>query len=348
MAKRRKRKIQQAAKRRDKRRGKEPPKEKPKVEEVDPTRIRFKTNPDLPDLPGLNRPQYKVLVDRTVKLDHDRAFRYCDLPIFEGERQIANMHVQTLYDRMRRGSFNPRLVVLATCRFGGQTYKINGQHTCWALVNMPSHYSIDVREVQFHVTTQDDLRSVYSMFDQNLPRSEGHLTKVRLVHTDVAEGVWTSHINRLTAGLKFWLFDTYQKRSRYKDEEMASLAHEYKETFRAVAFTIQENHDDAGLIKRQPVIAAMFATFDKVPTIARGFWQTIVDGLNLTDRSDPRYKLRRYLQDSAISSPSRYSGKKAVEPEAMYRVCIAGWNKWRKGETAQVSIRAANKRVRVV
>lgn len=345
MAKRR-RKIRQAAKARDKRKANAPPEKKEKTPEVDPARVRFKTNPDLPNLPGLGAPQYKVLVDRTIKLDHDRAFRYCDLPIFEGERQINQSHVQTLYDRMRRGSFNPRLVVLASCRFGGQTFKINGQHTCWAVVNMPSHFSMEVREVQFHVNTQDDLRSVYSMFDQNLPRTEGHLTKVRLVQTDLAEGLWTSLIGRLSAGLKFWVFETARDQRRYKDEETAALAHKYKETFRAVAFTIQENSDDAGLVTRQPVIAAMFATFDKVPTIARGFWQTVIDGLNLTNRTDPRYKLRRYLQDSAISSPSKLTGKKAVEREAMYRVCIAAWNKWRKGEAALVAIRGTIKRVK--
>lgn len=345
MAKRRRR-IRQAAKQRDKRKAKAGPKDKAKPEGVDPDRIRYKTNHDLPELPGMGRPQYRVIVDRTVKLNHERAFKYCEFPIFEGERQINNGHVQTLYDRMRRGSFNPKLVTLATCRFGGQTFKINGQHTCWALVNMPDHFSMEVRELQFHVNTQEDLRAVYSMFDQNLVRNEGHLTKVRLVQTDVAEGLWTSLISRLSAGMKFWLFETTHERRRYKDEEVASLAHQYKDTFRSVAFTIQENSDDAGLVTRQPVIAAMFATFDKVPTIARSFWQTVIDGLNLTNRSDPRYKLRRYLQDSAISHQSKMSGKKAVEPEMMYRVCIAAWNKWRKDEPAVAAIRGTHKRMK--
>lgn len=331
-----------------KRRKRKKGKDKPKVKEVDPDRIRFKTNTDLPDLPGINRPQYKVLLDRMIKLDHEKAFAYCDLPIFEGERQISDGHVQMLYDRMRRGSFNPRLVVLATCRFGGKNYKINGQHTCWALVNMPAHFSMEVRELQFHVGTEEHLRAVYSMFDQNLARNEGHLTKIRLVGTATVEGVWASHINRLSSGLKFWLFETKREQRRYKDEEMAALAHKYKEIFRGVAFLLQENGEEIGLVKRQPTIAAMFATFDKVPTIARGFWQTIIDGLNLSDRSDPRYKLRRYLLESAISSPSKASGKKAVESEVMYRVCIAAWNKWRKDERAQVSIRPTNKRVKAV
>lgn len=310
-------------------------------------RILHSVNKDLPVIPGIKKMKYSVLSDRMITLDHDRAFKYCDLPIFEGERQITDPHVQLLYDRMKRGSFNPELVVLANCEFAGKTYKINGQHTCWAIVNMLPTFAMRVREIRYAVTSEENLKSVYSMFDQNLARSEGHLTKVRLVNTDVTSGVRASLINNLTSGLKFWLFESKTERRRYKDEETALMAKQHQETFRSVAFVLQDNSDLVGDLKRQPVIAAMMATFDKLPRGAIDFWQTVVDGLQMDSKNDPRWRLKKYLADSALGTSTRGTMRRPVEPEVMYRVCIQAWNKWRKEEESK-GLRAPIRRVRPV
>lgn len=311
-------------------------------------RVLHAVRKNLPVIPGMKKPKYAVLLDRMIKLDHDHAFKYCDLPIFEGERQITDPHVQLLYDRMKRGSFNPNLVVIAACEFAGVTYKINGQHTCWAIVNMPPSFSMRVREIKYAVTSEENLKSVYSMFDQNLARTEGHLTKVRLVNTDVTAGLRSSLINLLSSGLKYWLFEAKQDRSRHKDEEVAMLARLHKETFRNVGFMIQDNGDMIGNIKRQPVVAAMMATFDKMPRGAADFWQPTIDGLNLTDKNDPRWRLKKYLEDSGLGTSSRGSTRKPVSPEAMYRVCILAWSKWRREEESRGSLRPTIRRVRPI
>lgn len=311
-------------------------------------RIRYRVNADLPDIPGMKSPNYTILSDRKVTLDHGKAFWYCDLPIFPGEREITNIHVQKLYDRMRRGSFNERIVTISTCRFEGVTYKINGQHTCWALVNMPDDYSLQVREIRFEASTKEDLKAIYSMFDQNLPRTEGHLTKVRLVDTETTAGVHVSLLNGLISGLKFWLFESTNDRRRHHDEEMTLLAKKHSQVFRSVAFILQDNKDSIGDVKKQPVVAAMMATYYKVPRMADQFWSPVITGLDLIEKNDARWRLRKYLAEHTTGATHRASTKKSASPEAMYRVCINCWSKWRKGEPMVMTPKATKRRMKAV
>ncbi|KKN81506.1 hypothetical protein LCGC14_0317650 [marine sediment metagenome] len=309
-------------------------------------RLRFKVNTDLPDVPGIRAPKCTVISDRKTVLGHEKAYRYCALPIFAGERDISEDHVQKLWDRMKRGSFDDKLVTLATCRYDHVTYKINGQHTCWALVNMPSDYELQVREISYSVDTKEDLKSIYSMFDQSLPRSEGHLTKVRLADTEVTTGVHMSLISALVSGMKMWLFEKSTDRKRHRNEEMAMLVKEHSQTFRSVALMLQDNKDSIGDVKRQPVIACMMATYDKVPRMAGQFWGPVITGLDLTNKTDARWRLRKYLADHTTGATYRVNMKKSAPPEVMYRVCINCWNKWRKGDPMSMTPKATKLRVR--
>ena len=95
------------------------------------------------------------------------------------------------------------------------------------------------------------------------------------------------------------------------------------------------------VIRRSPVVAAMYETFGKLPSKANEFWDVVRDGVgaDVQGLTDPRIKLHNSLRESIIGqgvsvghSASRL-GKKSVPGEAMYRWCITSWNAWRKGET---------------
>jgi hypothetical protein len=287
---------------------------------------------------------YGVISDKTVTLDQALAARYIDLPVFEGEREVTDTHVQFLYDQMRRRLFNPLLVILSTAVYEGVEYKINGQHTCWAVQYMPAGFSIQVREIRYSVATPEQLRLLYSTYDRMRVRSDGHCTKVQLAGTAVMEGLHLRIVNQLVSSLKFWYFEASRDRNRVTPEQVAVvIQNEIPDLFRKVAQYAQ-THQDFKHVRRAPVLAAVFATYDKVPTIAPQFWEPVATGVDLTKATDPRLRLRDLLMQSATNKSYGQQSKDFVHPEAMYRICIGAWNRWRKGEPVRV-LRMTKERV---
>jgi hypothetical protein len=311
---------------------------------------KIKVNHDLPELPNMTPPHMNVVSDTTVKFDIDKAWEYGDLPIFQGERNVVTDHVQRLYDAMRRQSFNWRLIILSSAWHNGTRYKVNGQHTSAAFIELSGqeiaklYPNINVREIIYDAKSEEDLVAIYSMYDVSLPRTDGHLTKLQLLNKTSVDGVNVSNIACLTSGMKFWLFEKKHERGRYGPAETTALVDKHQQAFRNVADFIQANPDNAKTIKRQGVIAAMFATYNKVPTIATGFWQKVADGIGLDSKTDPRYKLNRLLQEVVINAAGR-SNQRTVSSEELYRMCVSAWNKWRNDEVAQVALRTTKRRV---
>lgn len=289
--------------------------------------------------------EMEVVHDRAVILDHALAEKYISLPIFKGEREVVETHVERLFDAMTNGTFNERNVNLAMCEFNGELYKINGQHTCWAVMFMPKDFSIRVRETRYRVETVEQLRMLYATYDRAMPRSDGHLVKVHLVDTPEMEGIPASIISRLTPGLRLWLWENEKERGLYQPDQIASLVrNEYAELYRAVAFYFKEHQEPC--MKRASVFAALFETFSKVPSKAPEFWDAVATGLGLTRKADPRWKLRDYLLSTSVRATTVTSDKRVVDAETQYRICINAWNKWRKGEDITGSLRPTQSRVK--
>jgi hypothetical protein len=306
------------------------------------------------DYESLAKLKYEVLQDQTVDCGMKKAAEYIDLPIFKGEREVGDQHVQFLYDELRKGTFNPLLVILSTALFQGVTYKINGQHTAWAVVYMCEHkpdFAIKVREIKYKVNSEEQLKLLYATYDRLKARSDAHVSKVFLIGSVAAEGIWNNVLSKLVSGFRFWHVELDSERRRISPEQLSAvIQREYGELFRAVGQYVQQNHTQE-LSQRMAVVAGMFATFEKVPTKAAEFWQPVLDGLGLTAKSDPRYALREALLKTATKISGRTGEsreKRLMTSEELYRICILSWNKWRKGETVQASPRPSKTRIKPV
>jgi hypothetical protein len=288
---------------------------------------------------------YEVLSDRKVTLDERKASEYIALPVFKGERDVSEDHVQFLYNELRAGMFNPLLVVLSVCVMGDTIYKINGQHTCWAVLFMTEHdakFSIQVREIRYKVDTVDQLKVLYGTYDRLAKRDDRMVTKILLVETPETEGIPASIIQRVIPGLKFWLFDNSSDRARCTPPQVASLVrNHHAELFRRVCNFLQAHNEP--IVRRAPTLGAMFATFDKLPHKAVDFWEPVCTGLNMDSKNDPRWRLRDLLLNSALNI-SIASNKRAVDAEALYRCSISAWNKWRTGESVSMTLRPTKER----
>ena len=297
------------------------------------------------DLNDLGKLKFEIVSDKSVCLNHAKAAEYIDLPVFEGEREVADAHVQFLYDEMRKGTFNTFLVILSTAIYKNVVYKINGQHTAWALYYMPPSFSIEVREIKYRVNSEEQLKLLYSTYDRLKARSDGHITRVLLAGTPVTEGLWISIVSKVAGGCKYWAVDSEATRRRMSPDQVASMIQrEHSDLFRLVGKYAQEHRNDT-LLGRQPVMAAMFATFNKSPAKAPEFWDPVLTGMNLTAKTDARFALRETLL--RITTSKHISGgkeRRLMNAEDTYRVCVSAWNKWRRGEPVKVALRAPDAR----
>jgi len=101
-------------------------------------------------------------------------------------------------------------------------------------------------------------------------------------------------------------------------------------------------------MKRAGVVAALFATFDKLGGKAAEFWDPVANGLGISEKTDPRYMLREYLNTHGQSKGARAvaSTTMFVGAEDTYRICISAWNKWRTGEKQSRTYQTLEKRVK--
>ena len=186
------------------------------------------------------------------------------------------------------------------------------------------------------------LKLVYSTYDRLNGRTDNHLNKLILDGTNVMEDIWTSMLSKYISGMRLWHFEVDAERRRATPDQVCAVVQtEFPQLFRTVALFCQKHASEKDLLRQAP-IAAMYATFNKVPTKAEEFWNPVLDGTGLDTKTDPRWWLRRHLQEVGIAAGAR---KTAMNNEDLYRICIQAWNKWRAGEKCQTAIRPTKERI---
>jgi len=295
--------------------------------------------------------KYKIVKDESSLFTREKAFEFLELATFQGERPVRERHVQFLYDEWSAGRFLWQNVMLASATHNGKVYRINGQHCCWMRVNIPMRYEpvkeAVCREMQYQVENDDQMRSLYSAFDRNAPRSPGHIARVLLIDTQAGRDIPTSYLNKLSAGFKIYFSDDWrrtQQQGILNPNELAGIINKsYAEHFNLVGRFLAIHYSETEFIKRASVLGAMFATFEKNIQKSDDFWSAISNGLGLTEKTDARYQLRRYLETHGHTIGSNIE---KVGQEEMYCVCLNAWNHWRSGQAVEV-LRTTNTRPKV-
>jgi hypothetical protein len=282
-------------------------------------------------------PLPQPLRDKQITFSSQAAFAHLELAVFDGERPVSDQHVQMLLDEARQGRFNWQLVTLVTAELAGTVYRLNGQHTAWMRINLPPNSSDpSVRLLHYSCKDEVELRALYSIIDRNKSRNGAHILRVMAGGDTAFEGVWSAALSLYGAAWKLWKSDgkdTREVRGRYGPSETFTAFQENTSLLLPVATFVQSNY--IKLIRRRGVVGAMFATWEKAPSVAEEFWKPVTTGLGLDSETDPRWRLRNLLIDlNAIG----------YDHEILYRCCISAWNKRRAGEKALTTIRPTEER----
>jgi hypothetical protein len=292
--------------------------------------------------------KYKVVKDSEITLTKEKAYEFLELETFPGERQVIERHVQALFNQWAAGRFMWEHVVIATALCDRKLYRINGQHTCWMRVNVSKDIAPRVRQIEYSVSNEEQLRALYCVFDRAKSRTPAHVVRASLAGSTQAAELWPSTLSLLAAGFRMWRFEKSKSHMVETSDIITLVQGEFNNLFRVVGVAWQELYDQGAVVKRAPVIGAMFATFNASAKAGLEFWHAVGTGLNLTDKQDPRYQLRRYLESHSLSGVYRRGAAKPVHVEDIYRVCVMAWNKWRKNEKMETGLRTTTKRIKAI
>jgi hypothetical protein len=269
---------------------------------------------------------------KTVEMSTDFAENFLEQYIeFAGERPFYESHVVYLARHMEARTFNWDLVALITCLWEGREYRMNGRHTAWARMeaNLPKGTRTPVQWLRYEAKTEQDMRQLFATIDRGKGRNPGNVVVSYLAGRDEFPGYSKSLLKSMAEGLALWKWEESHIRQLHTGDERSYLllTDHHKTALNVGQFVRESDPKDFKHLKRMPVLAAMFATFDKAPAVARGFWATVRDGTGITDKGDSRHALRNYLMQTALAAKEHSSvDVRVVRQEEMYRACLMAWN----------------------
>lgn len=255
--------------------------------------------------------------------------------VFAPDRPFNKAHANYLLLAMRQDTFRWEQLQLIVCSCKGKTYRMNGQHSCWARLYFVEEASNpSVQFFHYSADTENDMRILYASIDRGKHRTKGNVIQSYLYDSEKFKDYSKDCIRRVAEGFGYWKWG-YKQASHHSADEIAYLMETdyYGLTLKVANFYQTYCLNEVSKhVKRSPTVAAMFATFDKHEQKAIEFWEGVRSGANLS-ASDTRLKLRNRLMTYAVNA-GRGGGsyKQNVGADDMYAWCIQSWNAYREGK----------------
>jgi hypothetical protein len=287
------------------------------------------------DIPEGN---WEFVREQKMRFTKTLAYKIGDCPDVPWERGLSQAHCDYLAREMMNGNFISEDVrlVLCECREDGSTYRINGQHTCYARVEyMPTDWQPWVRLLTFRVDSLEHLRELYARYDRGRTRTSGNVIVARTFRTSEFPDIGSRSLKQMATGLRLFLWPESEHKLHPIDEVADLMLTTHKDLVIKVDSIIGIRNKASAHISRAPVIAAMFATCEKSFKGSQEFWTAVRDGEGLTKRS-PQLTLRDFLQSSALGYGRGAGRRITLSRESMFRGCIFAWNKWRTNREMQI------------
>ena len=276
---------------------------------------------------------FKVKKRSQVIFTQELAQEVLSLERFEGDRDAKEHWVNYLAQQMKEGTFLWELVTIIACVYKKKTYRLNCQHvSCAIREHMPKNFksSTKVNYIVVEANSDYDLRKLYSIIDNNKPRTFYDKLIARLYGTKELKQISKSEIKRIGSGYANYLSGG-MKATFELDIICDNMINENQtECMRIHDLMVSKPYDKstAFLWKTQP-IAIMFMTLEHHSKMFEDFWSGVLNHDTLK-MDDPRKTLAKLLnQDIGIQ-------RKLVAPERprvfVFKSCMYAFIKWANGE----------------
>lgn len=267
---------------------------------------------------------------------------------FVADRPLNRLHVAKLVSEMKQGHFLAEITTIMVASLNGVTYRLNGQHTATAVLQMVEKdqgFSLSgVTLLTFTVSDEAELRKLYARIDRGAVRTNKDVTFSLLAGTSDFDGMSRRALNLLPIGLAFMKFEDFNKRKLYAGETAGlDVQGEFLALSKKVGGFLDSldpraiNH---GHMFRGPVVAALYATFSSDEENAELFWRAVATGVGFDSEEEPAARLRQMLMNISIGGGLQTRSEKArVGYEQVYRACLHAWNRFQDEGTFSQALR---------
>jgi hypothetical protein len=270
---------------------------------------------------------FKLVSSETKPLTPQLAEEFVNLTPSPTERSFDQARARMLREKAERGHLIAFSWAKAHC--GDKTYRMNGQHSSKVLVDLNGSFpeGLKVHLDTYKVDSNDDLAELFRQFDSRksgrTPNDvagayqglQGDLFEVARASAKLAvEGVnwWQKHVEGLPAE---------------KGDDVYSLfGHQDLHPFIkwvGEVFSIKTPE-----LRRQTIVAAMYATFEKNEAEAKKFWLEVSRGGVEFEENHPTTVL-----DAFLKSLVEDKRKLELKPANLYQASIYAWNAYREEKT---------------
>jgi len=278
---------------------------------------------------------FRLVRTRTRNASRKLARDFASLKPFPGDRVLAPNRSAYLRRELEAGRFHGCDWAVFHCLETGENYRVNGKHTSHLLADdaisdeLVSQVRITLK--YFEGKTLQDGAECYQTFDDSVcSRTVGDINRSTAACILSLAGLPSRIINLCVQGMSFKIFGSgYSENKKGGKKERSALLFDNQE-FCLFVYEVARGGDFKPM-RRGPVAAAMYKSFQESPELAKRFWEAVRDGTN-PDHTAVDRDLQRYLMlmNLNIGSGARGGTTKTrhVTRDEMYNRCVKTWETW--------------------
>lgn len=273
------------------------------------------------------------LLDRpkTHKVTKQLAKQFAEMAAAPHDRPLSERRMMVYRKMLQEGTFRPVTWSCAVCVETGDVYRVNGKHTSTVLAAMEKLPDFYVTVEEYECDTLEDVARLYATFDSKMAsRTASDINMSFAATVSELSGIPARVINPAVSGMSYHIW--HDRTGHHQAAERAELLMEHPDFVIWLAEMVSSGEGgNSRSICRQPVVAAMFAGWQKSKSAATEFWTAVRDETGPTPDL-PSRKIAKYLGATSVKNGTGAAKVKAASIREIYVRCLHAWNAWRKGE----------------
>lgn len=268
----------------------------------------------------------QIRAPRPIQITRKNAEAHAALPNIRNDRVLKQDRLDAYKRMIVNGTMRPVTWATARCVETGETYRVNGQHTATAYMQVERVPENSYAMVEEYVCdTLEDVVRLYQTFDsKSAVRAQSEIYKAFAGTDDRLADVQARLVEKCIGGIAV----SKGGGSMVYDRFANATADRATDMLRHIDFVLWVNNNfRAGQhshMVRVGCIAAMFSSWQKCQRDCKTFWLEIRDETNASP-DHPTRKLSRFLLKFTANGKA---GPSAIRGE--YVACLHAWNAYRK------------------
>ncbi len=266
------------------------------------------------------------------------AMSHRDMLPAPGDRPLKNFRVEVLKKHVANGTL--RICEWATvyCKETRKTYRVNGKHTSTLMCELNGEIkSLAVLLQRYECDTLDEVARLYSTFDtRSSARTTGDINCIFAATVSSYDALPKKIVDVAVTGISLGIWGLDGSKDHSPEDRAALLLsnEQFVLWLNDVCHSPDQSEGNPRLLRRAPVVMAMFRTWEKDKKAANDFW-TLVKNASGPKHTTPDRKLNSYLLQVSLNGSSTVASGGASRRQ-VYVKCIHAWNAWRRGATTDL------------